>query len=469
MDNIKFGTDGWRAITDKDFNEVNLNRVVDAIALYLKEHFNNDMSIPVLIGYDPRYKADVFSMQAAERLAGYGFNVKYSERVLPTPVLAYGAININAPAIMFTASHNPANYLGVKLIPEYAGPATTEITNEIIANLDKPVQFEKPLVKKLVGYDFFPNYTFKLKEIIDFDKIAKLKKHIIYDGLYSASIGYLDYFLDFAGLDYETLHMTHDPDFGGLMPDPKPENLAELIDKVKLTNNAIGVATDGDADRYGIINELGEFVTPNEIMAILFVYLKEKRGFKGGIIKTVAGSLMLDKLAQLYNVPLIETAVGFKHVGQAMRENQFVIGGEESGGLSIQNYIPEKDGIIAILLLLEALADSKSQSLVELQEKLYKKVQVKFFNDRIDMPLQSVEKAHSIINELKNCSNDYFEKFLIVNKDFKDGVKIYFDDKKSCILVRSSGTEPLLRFYIETDSVQKMDELKLLINKFLEF
>ena len=255
--------------------------------------------------------------------------------------------------------------------------------------------------------------------------------------------------------------MFHDKNFGGGMPEPKPKYLKELIEKVKSSDNAIGFANDGDSDRFGVINEAGEYVSPNEIISILLMHLKKNKNYSGALVKTVGASLLLNKVAQKMNVDVIETAVGFKHVGEAMRKFNPIIGGEESGGLSIQNHIPEKDGILANLLVLEAMAYS-NKTLVEMQKDLYNFVGCRFFNDRIDIHLKNFDEIKPILKDYENKKN--IGEFQVKSKDTKDGVKLYFDDDTSWILVRPSGTEPLLRIYFESDCEEKLQRLKDIIN-----
>ena len=449
---IKFGTDGWRAVVGKDFTKANVERVTIAIGKYVAETFGFDK--PILIGYDPRAKADKFSSQCADILVKYGFNVYYSTRIIPTPVLAYNAQFRNACAIMFTASHNPPEYLGMKFIPDYAGPATNDITDAIVDNLDK--EFEPNNEEgKLHKTDFSFKYYQHLDNLIDYEAIKDLNTNIVFDALYSASIGYFDKILDANGIKYKTLHMYQDTDFGGGMPDPKPKYLKELMSKVKSVPNSIGLANDGDADRFGVINENGEYVSPNEIIAILLKHLLD-RGFHGSVVKTVGSSLLIDKVAEKLDVDVIETAVGFKHVGEAMRKNQVIIGGEESGGLSIQGHIPEKDGLLANLLVLEAMAYA-NKTLVELQDEIYEIAGTKFYTDRIDVALENQDEIKSILEKVQEWDN--IGEYKITSKDTKDGVKLMLEDTTK-ILIRPSGTEPLLRIYFETDNQQKLESLK---------
>ena len=452
MANIKFGTDGWRAITGDEFNAENVTLVTNAIAKYVYDNFGLDKKI--IIGYDPRNQADVLSKLCADILVQKGFNVLYSQKVVPTPVLAFNAKYLNACAIMFTASHNPPEYLGLKFIPDYAGPATSEITDEILKNLGEKIADSAD--GSFEYYDFSNDYFKHIEILIDFAKIKTLETNIIFDGLYSSTIGYFDKLLTDNEIKFKSLHMKHDINFGGGMPEPKPKYMAELIETIKKSKNSVGFANDGDGDRFGVIDENGNYVTPNEIIAILLKHLTKNKGLKGSLVKTVGASTLLDIVAEKSNVELIETAVGFKHVGEAMRKYNPVIAGEDSGGLSIQGLIPEKDGILANLLILEAMA-YEHKTLVELEEDLHNFADATFYNDRIDEKLKDQSQVKAALINAENMKELGKYKVSKVNKI--DGVKLYFDDG-SWILVRPSGTEPLLRIYIECDSVEKLEEFK---------
>ncbi len=469
MNNIKFGTDGWRAIVGKDFNKENVALVTKAIGKYVSDNYG--IYKPIIIGYDPRNMADEFSRQCAQILSDIGFKVLYSDKVVPTPVLAFNAKYLDACAVMFTASHNPPEYLGVKFIPDYAGPATKEITDEIVSNLG--CEFSTDVKGKIINTDFSNNYFKRINEIIDFEKIKSGLKntHILFDGLYSSSIGYFDKLLSFNDIKFDSIHMFHDPNFGGGMPEPKPQYMQEAINYIKSKDSYIAFANDGDADRFGVINENGEYVTPNEIMAILLMHLKQNKGYDGCFVKTVAGSLMLDIVADKLGVEVVETPVGFKHVGEAMRKYNPIIAGEESGGLSIQGHIPEKDGILANLLILEAMAygvsslaplgrgsEVEGQTLTLLQQNIKDFVGCEFINTRVDKKLDNFDEVAPTIERYAQMCD--IAGLGIYKKDDKDGIKLYLDDKKTWVLVRPSGTEPLLRIYIESDSQEKIDNIK---------
>lgn len=456
MADIKFGTDGWRAVVGKDFNEENVGIVSKAIGKYVFDTYGIYKTI--IVGYDPRNMAKEFSMQCAKILSDLGFKVLYSDKVIPTPVLAYNAQFLDACAVMFTASHNPPEYLGIKFIPDYAGPATSEITDEIVSNFGK--SFNSHIKGKLIYTDFANNYFNRIKEIIDFSKIKDMKKRIIFDGLYAASIGYFDKLLSDNGIEYDSIHMYHDTNFGGGMPEPKPQYMSEMINYIKSHNDYVGFANDGDSDRFGVVNENGEYVTPNEIIAILLMHLKTNKKYSGCLVKTVGASLMLDIVAQKLGVEVVETPVGFKHVGAAMRKYNPIIAGEESGGLSIQGHIPEKDGILANLLVLEAMA-YQGKSLVQLQNDLKDFVGCSFHNTRVDKRLENVDEIKPVLDKFSQMEEIIDQK--ISKKDFKDGVKLYLEDGTTWILVRPSGTEPLLRIYMESDSLDKIEKIKAML------
>lgn len=454
---IQFGTDGWRAVTGEDFNFENVETVTKAIAKYVLE--TDGLQKPFIIGYDPRNMAKEFAHFSAKILTQIGFNATVSDSIVPTPVIAFSAKLYEANAMMFTASHNPPEYLGIKFIPDYAGPATTEITNAIVENINHidEITFSPANKGVLSEKSFKERYFDHIEGLIDFQKIREANIQIIYDGLYSASIGYFDKLLERNEINFEDMRMEHDPNFGGGMPEPKAKFLTELIDEISQRTNAIGLSNDGDGDRFGIINEKAEYVSPNEIIALLLRHLIKNKKMNGKLVKTVGASQMLDIVAEKYDVDVIETPVGFKWVGKAMRENDVIIGGEESGGLSIKGHIPEKDGILADMLVLEMLA-YENKHLWELQEDLKYEAGCEFFNKRVDIKLENQEQLQSLLAQYDALNSVSY--FGIKSKDTKDGIKYYLDDDKSWVLIRPSGTEPLLRIYFESDSKDKINDLK---------
>ncbi|MBQ3642681.1 phosphoglucomutase/phosphomannomutase family protein [bacterium] len=458
MTKIEFGTDGWRAILDKDFTKENTLKVINGIAEYIWSKTKYDKNI--LIGYDTRNKADDFAFFIAQKLSDFGFNVEISDTFVATPVLAFNALNKKSYAIMITASHNPPEYLGIKFIPPYGGPAEDYMVKEIVDNLENQFNPQKSN-GKYITVNFEEAYLEHIKSLIDFDLLKKSDITINYDGHHGAGAKFFKRILDELNIKNYSQNLEKDITFGGFMPDPKEKYLPALK-KLCTENGYIGLSNDGDGDRFGVFNEKGEFVSPNEIIALLMTHLL-KKGLKGKLAKTVGSSSMLEIYAKMNNTEIIETAVGFKWLGKAMRENNVLIAGEESGGLSIINHIPEKDGIIANLLIIEMLIKS-GKKLYELQKELKNKLGRNFITDRVDLKLDSKEEQQKIIDKFKDYKK--IGEHEIISKNTIDGLKLTLNED-STILIRKSGTEPLLRIYFETDKEEKLplltDEVKRLI------
>lgn len=461
---IKFGTDGWRAIIADKFTFENVVYVTKGIAKYITDNY--DINKPIIIGYDTRFLADKFANKAAKTLKELGFKVLLSESFAPTPAIAYCAKELNtAGALMFTASHNPPEYCGIKYIPDYAGPATKEITDELVFNINNKIFPETNNNGEIKQFSPKDQYLEELKRIVNLKKISQANININFDPLYATANGYFDKILDDYSCKVNIIHNWRDPLYGGGMPEPKEKYLSELKELVISNYPSVGFSNDGDADRFGVIDEKGNFITPNEIIGILFKHLVKNKNFDGCIVRTVAGSLMLDKLAEKYNKKIIETPVGFKWVGEAMRNNKVIIGGEESGGLSILGHIPEKDGILANLLVLEAMA-YENKMLCELVEELKSEIGIEYINNRIDINLNKDIKEKAV-NMFMNQPLQEIAEFKVSNISNKDGIKYYLEDNNSWILIRPSGTEPLLRVYVETDSENKLNKIINFMNELM--
>jgi phosphomannomutase len=460
---IQFGTDGWRGLIAKDFTFANVCKVTRAIACYLETAYSKDR--PVLVSYDTRFLADQFARTAAEILADLGWTVKIADRDCPTPVIAYNAKLLNsAGALMFTASHNPAPYCGIKYIPDYAGPATKEITDAIVANLDG--SSDAPPAGKNAGaissFDPKPDYLNFLYTLIDVGRIRSAKLKVKYDALYSTSRGYLDTVLQECGCETETFHTWRDVLFGGGMPEPKGEQLEELIAAVKKDGADLGLATDGDSDRFGVVDEQGSVLTPNTVLLLLARHLVKNKGKTGAIVRTVATTHLLDNLAAKYGLELYETAVGFKYVGEKMRETQVLIGGEESGGLSVIGHIPEKDGILADMLVAEAIA-YEGKPLSQLVEEAIAEAGGPLYSQRLDLHLNEAHKA-DVLQSFTDSPPADVAGVKVKEIGRKDGIKLYLEDG-GWILLRPSGTEPLMRVYLETNSPEKLAQIAEHIDK----
>lgn len=454
---IVFGTDGWRGIIADDFTFANVRKVTRAIAQYLQGAYTQDR--PVLIAYDTRFAADAFAQTSAEVLASLGWTVQMVDRDCPTPVIAYQAQHRHsAGALMFTASHNPAPYCGIKYIPDYAGPATPEITDAIVANLatatdDQPGAFPATAIQR---FDPKPEYMAYILGKIDGEKIKAAGLSAVYDALYSTSRGYLDDALIALGVRLTSLHTYRDVLFGGGMPEPKGEQLAELMHDVVKYKANIGLATDGDSDRFGVVDENGVMLTPNTVLLVLARHLFKNKNQRGAIVRTVATTHLLDNLALQYGLELIETAVGFKYVGQKMRETAVLIGGEESGGLSVLGHIPEKDGVLADLLMVELVA-TEGKPLSQIVTETIAEAGGPVFSRRLDLHLTSAHKD-AVLAHYRAEAPTEVAGIAVKQAGRKDGLKLYLEDG-SWILIRPSGTEPLVRVYLEALTAEKLEAL----------
>lgn len=457
MGKIKFGTDGWRAIMAEDFTFANVRIVAQAIADYVLRHHGQGKE--VVIGYDNRFFSDRFAVAVAEVLTANGIPVLVPERATPTPVTAYAIKMYGAVgAVMITASHNPPEYNGIKFIPEYAGPALPHITQEIEACVREYEEGKKP-VKRIASeearekglwrsIDPKEGYWEHLRQVVDVEQIRKANLNIIVDPLYGTGMEYLDGFLKAAGCQVKAIHNCRDPLFGGAMPDPTEKVLGELRQLLKEEGADLGLAMDGDADRFGIVDRDGTCLTPNQVLAILYHHLITYRGWRGPVARTVATTHLLDRIARHHNLEVIETPVGFKYIGQAMMERGAILGGEESGGLSIKGHIPEKDGILATLLIAETVAVHK-KSLQEILADLC--AEYGFLTSRrLDVHCTQQVKER-VLAELRNFSPaEIGGKKVAVELDI-DGKKFICEDG-SWVLIRPSGTEPLFRIYAEGGS-----------------
>lgn len=459
---IKFGTDGWRGIIADDFTFPNVRKVTRAIASYLETAYSKDR--PVLIAYDTRFLADEFAQTSAAVLADLGWNVQITDRDCPTPVIAYNARLLNsAGALMFTASHNPAPYCGIKYIPDYAGPATPEITDTIVANIETASD-ELPGSNPsgtISTFDPKPDYLHFIYTLLDVEKIKSANLKVKYDALYSTSRGYLDEVLQHCGCQLESFHTWRDVLFGGGMPEPKGEQLVELVAAVKADHADLGLATDGDSDRFGIVDEQGNVLTPNTVLLLLARHLIKNKGKSGAIVRTVATTHLLDNFAAKYGLEIYETAVGFKYIGEKMRETAVLIGGEESGGLSIIGHIPEKDGVLADMLVAEAIA-YEGKPLSQLVQEAIAEADGPLYNNRLDLHLTEAHKI-AVINSYTQNPPSEVAGIKVKEVGRKDGIKLYLEEG-SWVLLRPSGTEPLVRVYMETNSPEKLSQ----IAKFME-
>jgi alpha-D-glucose phosphate-specific phosphoglucomutase len=455
---IKFGTSGWRAVMAEEFTFENVQRAVEGIARYVASQ--KPKGARVIVGRDPRFLGETFCSMAAKILSGHRITALVVSEAAPTPALAHAVITNKADGVInFTASHNPPEYNGIKFSTPDGCPALPEVTKRIeeeIENGDTSATAEMaiPTPPPMESLDPKPAYLKRLGEVVDLDAIRKAGLKVAFDPMWGAARGYSDDLLRSVGVQAVTVHDYRDVLFGGHAPEPDDHLLEDLKTKMKETGAQIGIATDGDADRFGIVDGDGMFLQPNYVIALLFDYLVESRGWKNGVGKSVATTNLINALAKAYDVPLYETPVGFKYIGELIMQDQIVIGGEESAGLSIRHHVPEKDGILAGLLCCEAVA-KRGKSLREQLKEISNKVG-SFFPQRQNFRLTPEVKA-KFTEKLKADPRE-FVGHTVKEVVRTDGLKLLFDDG-SWVCYRLSGTEPVVRVYTEARSEAGLDKL----------
>ncbi len=438
--NIKFGTSGWRAIVADEFTVANIRLAVAGIAAYVKTQPEPHR---VLVGRDPRFLGESFVDIAAMVLAGAGVTPIVISEAAPTPAIAYAVRTMKTSgAINFTASHNPPEYNGIKFSTHDGAPALPEVTKQIeaaIAGLSDGASIVNGKAPDggFEAADVKPAFLKRLEELVDLKAIAKSGIKVICDPFWGAGSGYSSDLLRQAGVAVETIHDYRDVLFGGHAPEPDDYLLGDCKGKMREFGAALGIATDGDADRFGIVDADGTFFQPNYIIALLFDYLVETRGWKNGVAKSVATTNLINALADYHNVPLYETPVGFKYIGELIIEDKIAIGGEESAGLTIRGHVPEKDGVIAGLLVAEMVA-TRGKSLGQQLKELFAKVG-SFYPVRENFRLTPEVKA-AFTEKMKADPNELGgRKVSAVVRT--DGLKLILEDG-SWVCYRLSGTEP---------------------------
>ncbi|PLX79332.1 MAG: phosphoglucomutase [Desulfuromonas sp.] len=472
MTQIKFGTSGWRGILAEDFTLENVRVVSQAIADHLKSVGEADKG--VVVGHDSRFFGERFARETARVLAGAEVPVYLCRQDMPTPVIAFEVIRRGAGgAINFTASHNPAEYNGIKFSPSWGGPALPETTRDIeqranamlgeVCYRDLPLDqaVRSGLVEEI---DPLPAYFAALRAKCDLAAIGRSGMQVIFDPMFGAGRGTVDSLLGEAGLAVQTINDHRDPYFGGMPPDPSPAHLGALIKRVQAGSGLVlGLATDGDADRYGIVDADGSFIEPNYILALLYDYLLRRRQEQGDAARSVATSHFVDAVAAHHGFNVRETPVGFKYIGEFISQNQIVLGGEESAGLSVRGHVPDKDGILACLLVAEMVA-VEGKPVGELLADLYRRVG-QFHTARINLHL-SAQLAAGVGEKLAALPRS-LAGHQVVEVVRTDGVKLILDN--GCwALFRKSGTEPVVRVYAEARSASELETLTKAAVAFVE-
>ncbi len=462
---IRFGTSGWRAVIADEFTFDGVRSVTSAIC----SHFGTEGQAGnlMVVGYDTRFLGERFANECANVISNSAFRVLLCDQPVPTPTVSHVIRTKGAVCgINFTASHNPPEYNGMKLSTSDGAPALPEITRNVEKIIEKTALVSAPAkLSEPEGLEVFaakPGYLEDLSSKIDFKVIAQATGRYAYDPLWGTGRGYLDEVLRTHGLEVETIHDWRDVLFGGRSPEPEASHLDELREIVLSKRCILGLATDGDADRFGIIDSNGLFITPNQLIALLFDYLVESRKWNGGAARSVATSHLVDRVAKARGLPVYETPVGFKYIGELINEDKIVIGGEESAGLSIKGHYPEKDGILACLLAAEAVA-ARGASLTEQLKELYGRVgKLESARSGVRLTPQLME---SLGDKLKADPREIGGR-RVERTNRIDGVKFIFADG-SWLLLRPSGTEPVVRIYAESESAKDLEVLLEQGHKFL--
>jgi alpha-D-glucose phosphate-specific phosphoglucomutase len=461
---IRFGTSGWRAIVADEFTVANIRLAVAGIAAYVKTQPEPHR---VLVGRDPRFLGDSFVDEAASVLAAGGVTPIVIPKPAPTPAIAYAVRQMKTSgAINFTASHNPPEYNGIKFSTHDGAPALPEVTKQIEAAIARigngTVEKAAPPAAGYETADVKPAFLKRLAELVDLKAIAKSGIKVVFDPFWGAGRGYSCHILREAGVTVETVHDYRDVLFGGHAPEPDDHLLGDTKAKMKEVGAKIGIATDGDADRFGIVDEDGTFIQPNYVIALLFDYLVETRGWKNGVAKSVATTNLINALAEHHKVPLYETPVGFKYIGELIIADKIAIGGEESAGLTIRGHVPEKDGVIAGLLVTEMVAVRGKGLGAQLRE-LFAKLG-SFYPVRENFHL-TPEGMAAFTEKLKADPSELSGR-KVAGVVRTDGLKLILDDG-SWVCYRLSGTEPVVRAYTEARSERDMESLRAAAKAFV--
>lgn len=479
---IHFGTDGWRAVISEEFTFENVRRVAQAIAektvadlAAVHNGAANGVtnSVPrqpsLVVGYDTRFLSDRYATAVAEVLAANGIHVYLTHGDSPTPVTSYAIVDRQADGgVMITASHNPPRYNGIKLKAAFGGSASPadckEVERRIVAANGAPprrLDLDKAIERGLVTrFDPFPAYTRQVHKLVNFDAIRAANLSVAVDAMYGAGRVYLRKLLEEAGCRVVELRGEMNPGFNGIHPEPIARHLGPLIDEMLTGEHWIGLATDGDADRIGAVDPTGRFIDPHAIMALLIEHLVHRRGLQGSVVKTVSTTQMLNRLALRYGLPIYETPVGFNHICDYMLSEPVLVGGEESGGISILGHIPEGDGLLMGMLLVEMVAQ-RGRTLMEMLQELMAAPDVGVFHyGRVDRPVRPFKKSDLVAGLMAHVPVTLAEA-PVLDISSRDGVKFILADD-SWLLIRPSGTEPVLRIYAEGRTEEQVQALLLL-------
>lgn len=462
---LKFGTDGWRAVISDEFTFANLRLVAQAIADFIHNENTTDPSI--VIGFDTRFLSDRYAAEVARVMAANDIKTWLARADTPTPAISYAVVNKGATAgVMITASHNPPRYNGVKLKADYGGSASPEQNRQVeqilldnqrnglepkLADLDESLRSGQ-----IVKFDPAWAYYEHLGTLLDLDIIHAGELRVVHDAMYGAGRRTISEMLMRTRSHVQNIRDEMNPGFGGIHPEPIAKHLGMLAAMMPNGHWHAGLATDGDADRIGAMDARGQFVDPHRIFGLILHYLLKKRGLRGKVVRTVSTTRMIDRIAAEFGLPVVETPVGFNHIADLMLADAVVMGGEESGGMSIMGHIPEGDGVLMGLLLLEVMAEAHQPLHVLVEDLLATYGPAQYA--RVDMKLTRAVNKKELAGKLVNNAPDHIAGVQIENVQTNDGIKYYLNDG-SWLLIRPSGTEPVLRVYAEAPDDRRVSAL----------
>jgi phosphomannomutase len=470
---IHFGTDGWRGVVADDFTYSNVRAVSQSVADYLAGDPR-----PVVVGHDTRYCAELFAREVARVLAANGRQVLLLNGPAPTQVSSWTVVDRGAAGgVVVTASHNPPEFNGLKYKPDYGGSAPPEIVTELerltaIAQQDddavRTMPFDEALAAGRVEIiDPRPAYIAQIGRMVDLPRLRDAGLHILHEAMYGSGAGWVAMLLSGGRTVVDELHAERNPAFGGLHPEPIEQYMPEAMQRMRAGGYDLGIANDGDADRVGIVDERGVFVNQLQVMALLSMYLLEKRGERGPLVRSLTTTEMVDKLGERFGVPVYELQVGFKYIGPKMTETGALIGGEESGGFGFRGHLPERDGILAGLMVAQMVVDygmPLSRILAHLEELVGPHA---YARHDIQLPREGYDqRREELYARIRSNPPAELAGARVVRTRDDDGFKYYLEDG-SWVLVRFSGTEPLIRVYSEAQTRERVDELLHALESYL--
>jgi phosphomannomutase len=457
MYQIKFGTDGWRGIIAADFTVENVKRVAQGTAEYLKK--NHADNLHIVLGHDCRFAGELFAETVAQIMCANGIKIKLAKGFVSTPMISLGAVKYGAAlGVIITASHNPASYNGFKLKAHYGGPSSPVVIDEVEANIPESVDLklqpiEALVADKMIEYvDLETLYVTEVENNFDLDSIQKSGMEFAYDAMYGAGQNAMRRLFP----DITLLHCDHNPGFDGQAPEPIHKNLREFSELIRVSEDIdCGLVTDGDADRIGLYNKKGEFVDSHHIILLLVHYLHKYKGMSGKVITTFSATSKITALAKAYGLDIEITKIGFKYICEKMVTENVLVGGEESGGIAIKGFIPERDGIWIGLTLWEFMAKT-GKSLDDLIQEVYDVVG-SFAMGRIDLYITE-EIKQTVLTNCKAGKYTSFGSYKIEKTEDLDGFKFHLGNDE-WVMIRASGTEPVLRVYSESSTQEKAEAI----------